>query len=193
MSSSRRGGVGVTVRASANSSSVVLPIAETTTTTRLPSATVAATRSATRPSRAGSATLEPPYFCTTIGFTFALIRCTSLDSVSYPRYSRRMSLRRLLVPLCRFARRCVRSRSARRLRPRRRPPVAPTGPVKPVSSEDDYSTARAEYDALPLHAPERRRAARRARTWLMKQTLRDGLERGHLEDAYEQLKQAATL
>jgi hypothetical protein len=64
MSSSRRAGASVTFLASARSSSVVSPMAETTTTTSLPAALAAATRSATRPMRPTSPTEEPPYFCT---------------------------------------------------------------------------------------------------------------------------------
>ena len=44
---------------------MVSPIAETTTTTSLPSRRVATMRSATRLIRSASATDEPPYFCTT--------------------------------------------------------------------------------------------------------------------------------
>jgi hypothetical protein len=66
MSSSRRGGSSCTSRASFNNSSVVWPIAETTTTTSWPAARVATTRSATLPSFAGVATEVPPYFCTTM-------------------------------------------------------------------------------------------------------------------------------
>ena len=47
MSSSRRSGFGDTCLASASSSSVVSPIAETTTTTSCPAARVRMTRSAT--------------------------------------------------------------------------------------------------------------------------------------------------
>jgi tetratricopeptide (TPR) repeat protein len=70
--------------------------------------------------------------------------------------------------------------------------ITPAGPVTAVASEEDYNSARAEYDALTVHAPER--AARRAalETWLGKQ-LGEALDRGHLEEAYDQLKQAATL
>ena len=115
---------------------------------------------------------------------------TSLDSVSYPRYSRRMSFRRLVAPLALVAA-CAHA-------PHSAPPssagasITPSGPVKAVSSEEDYNTARAEYDALTLHAPER--AARRAALegWLIKQLDQD-LDHHHLEEAYEELKQAATL
>ena len=101
-----------------------------------------------------------------------------------------MSARRLLAPLALVAA-CAHSPHGASS-PSSPTAIAPTGPVKAVSSEDDYNTARGEYDAILLHAPER--TARRAvlETWLMKQ-LADGVERGHLEEAYEQLKQAATL
>src|SRR5205807_5832380 len=52
--------------ASDSRSSVVSPMAETTTTTSCPAARVRITRSATCLMRATSATLDPPYFCTTI-------------------------------------------------------------------------------------------------------------------------------
>ena len=101
-----------------------------------------------------------------------------------------MSLRRLLAPLallgaCAHAPHPAPASSAGA-------PITPAGPVKPITGEENYATARGEYDALTLHAPERpgRRAA--LESWLLK-TLRENLDRGHLEDAYEQLKQAATL
>jgi hypothetical protein len=62
MSSSRRSGFGEICLASARSSSVVWPIAETTTTTSCPSRLVRITRSATWRMRVASATLVPPYF-----------------------------------------------------------------------------------------------------------------------------------
>jgi len=70
--------------------------------------------------------------------------------------------------------------------------ITPAGPVGTITTEEDYNTARAEYDALAVNSPER--AARRAalESWLGKQ-LNGALDRGHLEEAYEQLKQATTL
>ena len=65
MSSSRGGGAGQTCRARSSSSSVVSPIADTTTTTSLPCFLVSTMRSATRRIRSASATEDPPYFCTT--------------------------------------------------------------------------------------------------------------------------------
>jgi hypothetical protein len=75
MSSSRRSGLADTCLASASRSSVVPPIAETTTTTPCPAARVRITRAATRRMRATSATLEPPYFWTTmdIGYSKSFI------------------------------------------------------------------------------------------------------------------------
>src|SRR5215468_10757791 len=73
MSSSRRDGLSVTRLARARSSSVVWPMAETTTTTSLPEALAAATRSATWRIFSTSATDEPPYFWTTMAT--ALIVC----------------------------------------------------------------------------------------------------------------------
>jgi len=66
MSSSRRGGSADIRFARESSSSVVSPIAETTTTIRWPSARLAATRAATLRIRSTSATEEPPYFWTTM-------------------------------------------------------------------------------------------------------------------------------
>src|SRR5207249_723380 len=66
MSSSRRAGLSVSFLASASSSSVVSPMAETTTTTSLPAALALATRSATWRILSTSATDEPPYFWTTM-------------------------------------------------------------------------------------------------------------------------------
>ena len=65
MSSSRPGGSGDTCSARSISSSVVSPIAETTTTTSWPALRVSTIRWATRLMPSASATDEPPYFCTT--------------------------------------------------------------------------------------------------------------------------------
>lgn len=65
MSISRGGGAGDTWRARSSRSSVVSPIAETTTTTSLPAFLVSTIRSATRRILSASATEDPPYFCTT--------------------------------------------------------------------------------------------------------------------------------
>jgi hypothetical protein len=62
MSSSRAGGSGLTLRASAISRSVVCPIAETTATTCCPLLTVFAMRRLTRRIRAAVPTEVPPYF-----------------------------------------------------------------------------------------------------------------------------------
>src|SRR4051812_35185448 len=66
MSSSRAGGSGETSLARSIRSSVVSPIAETTTTTLLPAFLVSTIRRATRLMLSASATEEPPYFCTTM-------------------------------------------------------------------------------------------------------------------------------
>src|SRR5436309_10501865 len=66
MSSSRRSGLADTCLASAIRSSVVSPIADTTTTTSWPFCRVRTTRSATWRMRETSATLDPPYFWTMI-------------------------------------------------------------------------------------------------------------------------------
>ena len=64
MSSSRLGGSALIWAASRSSSSVVLPIALTTTATWCPARRAARTLSAARRMWAGSATLVPPNFCT---------------------------------------------------------------------------------------------------------------------------------
>ena len=64
MSSSRPEGSGATSVARSTSSSVVSPIAETTTTTSLPALRVSTMRLATRLMLTASATEDPPYFCT---------------------------------------------------------------------------------------------------------------------------------
>ena len=66
MSSSRGGGSGVTCSARSRRSSVVSPMAETTTTTSLPALRVLTMRCATRLMPVASATDDPPYFCTTM-------------------------------------------------------------------------------------------------------------------------------
>lgn len=71
-------------------------------------------------------------------------------------------------------------------------PLASPGSVKVIVTEDDYNTARPEYDALPVDAADRpaRRAALEA--YLGKQ-LGEDLERGHPEESYDAFKQALTL
>src|SRR6185503_2388205 len=64
MSSSRRLGLGETRCASAISSSVECPIADTTTTVSWPAARASATRFATARIRSGPSTEVPPYFWT---------------------------------------------------------------------------------------------------------------------------------
>ncbi len=65
MSNSRPAGSGDTCSASSMSSSVVSPIADTTTTTSWPAFLASTIRRATRLMPSASATDEPPYFCTT--------------------------------------------------------------------------------------------------------------------------------
>src|SRR5215469_6443278 len=72
MSSSRPGGAGLTWFARSRSSSVVSPIADTTTTTRLPALRAVTIRWATRLMPSASATDDPPYFCTTRATVFPL-------------------------------------------------------------------------------------------------------------------------
>ena len=70
--------------------------------------------------------------------------------------------------------------------------MAAAGPLKRITTEDDFNAARPEYDALAVDAPDR--AGRRAALagYLVK-TLGDDLDRGHAEEAYEHFKQALTL
>ncbi len=65
MSISRSAGLGDTCSARSSRSSVVSPIAETTTATCVPDCLVSTIRRATRLMLSASATDEPPYFCTT--------------------------------------------------------------------------------------------------------------------------------
>src|SRR5688572_28958984 len=65
MSISRLGGNGLISAARSRRSSVVSPIAETTTTTSFPARLASAMRFATRLMPFASATELPPYFCTT--------------------------------------------------------------------------------------------------------------------------------
>ena len=74
MSSSRPAGSGETCSARSISSSVVSPIAETTTTTSWPARLASTIRWATRLMPSASATDEPPYFCTTMPTELPLLR-----------------------------------------------------------------------------------------------------------------------
>ena len=67
MSSSRGSGTGVMSEALSRRSSVVSPMAETTTTTSWPCSRARTIRSATPRMRSVSPTEVPPYFCTTMG------------------------------------------------------------------------------------------------------------------------------
>ena len=80
MSSSRAGGSGLTCSASSSSSSVESPMAETATTTSLPSFLASTIRRATRLMAEASARDEPPYFCTTMPMALR----SSILSVSRP-------------------------------------------------------------------------------------------------------------
>src|SRR5215211_7488754 len=85
MSSSRPGGSGDTSSARSISSSVVSPMADTTTHTSCPDFLAATMRVATRLMLVASATLEPPYFCTTSATTDSFpgpTRGTGADSLA---------------------------------------------------------------------------------------------------------------
>jgi hypothetical protein len=82
MSSSRGSGCGETELASEISSSVVLPIAERTPTTRFPRSRAATSRRATAFSFSGSATDEPPNFITTVPARGAAGSTSGTDSNS---------------------------------------------------------------------------------------------------------------
>ena len=79
MSISRGCGRGETSWAISTSSSVCLPRAESTATTRLPSSLAATIRSAARLMRSASATEVPPNFITTVWPAFGM---TAKDSLS---------------------------------------------------------------------------------------------------------------
>jgi tetratricopeptide (TPR) repeat protein len=99
-----------------------------------------------------------------------------------------MSLRRLLAPLALVAA-CA---HAPQKGSSANTTISPAGPVKAISSEDDYNAARPDYDALTVHASERAARRQALEAWLVGQ-VRSALDRGHVEEAYDQLKQAATL
>src|SRR6478736_7779627 len=82
-SSSRGSGSSVMAAARPRSSSVVSPIADTTTTRSLPAARSRAIRRATRLMRSASATEEPPYFWTTRGAV-----CWDIERAFYRALSR---------------------------------------------------------------------------------------------------------
>jgi tetratricopeptide (TPR) repeat protein len=69
-------------------------------------------------------------------------------------------------------------------------PPAPS--VKPIASEDEYDAARAEFDAVAPGSSGRAERRAALETWLLQQ-VREQLDRGHPEDAYEQFRQAVTL
>jgi tetratricopeptide (TPR) repeat protein len=100
-----------------------------------------------------------------------------------------MPLRRLVLSLALLLGAC----GSHALRNAAAPAMAtPSTPVKTIASEDEYEAARAEFDAVAPGTKERgpRRAVIEA--WLLKQ-MRDTLDRGHAEEAYELFRQAATL
>jgi tetratricopeptide (TPR) repeat protein len=68
--------------------------------------------------------------------------------------------------------------------------VAPTGPR--IESEEQYTSARAEFDALESESPQRPGRRVQLEAWLCGQ-LKITLDGGHLEEAWELLKQALTL
>jgi hypothetical protein len=67
-----------------------------------------------------------------------------------------------------------------------------SSPTKTIGSDDEYDAARSEFDAVPPGHKDRapRRAALEA--WLLKQ-MRDTIDRGHPEDAYDHFRSATTL
>ncbi len=100
-----------------------------------------------------------------------------------------MSLRRLALPLIPLLAACGHAPLHTATPPT---VVATSGPQKPIASEEEYNAARPEFDALPLGAPDRAQRRQALEAWLLGE-VRDGLDRNHPEDAYEQFRQAATL
>ena len=105
MSSSRAGGSGLTCLARSSRSSVVSPIADTTTTTAWPALRLATMRCATRLMPSASATDDPPYFCTTSATGASLLPLAAAGGLSVPtrlgellRVSARTVQRRAAVP-----------------------------------------------------------------------------------------------
>jgi tetratricopeptide (TPR) repeat protein len=64
--------------------------------------------------------------------------------------------------------------------------------ITPVTSEDEFNTLRPEYDALGVDDPARPKRRAALEGWLVKQ-IAQLIDRGHPEESYEWLKQAATL
>ena len=67
-----------------------------------------------------------------------------------------------------------------------------TGPHAKVDSEEEYTSTRSDYDALPLDAPARPSLRAALEAYLLRQATQ-ALDGGHLEEAYEALKPALTL
>lgn len=101
-----------------------------------------------------------------------------------------MSFRRLVVPVLLLTAGC--GPAATHPGAAGHAAIGNAAPSGSIANEDDYNSARPEYDALPVGAPDR--AGRRAALlgFLVKQ-VRDGIDRGHAEDAYDSFKQALTL
>lgn len=71
-------------------------------------------------------------------------------------------------------------------------PATPASPQPRISSEEDFNSARAEYEALAVGSPERRARHAILQQWVLAR-VQQALDGGHLEEADEQLKQALTL
>jgi tetratricopeptide (TPR) repeat protein len=67
-----------------------------------------------------------------------------------------------------------------------------TAPVSPIKSEEDYAANRAEFDALDAGAPDRPQRRAALQGFLLGRVNR-ALDGKHLEDAWDELKQALTL
>src|SRR5258708_39519473 len=97
-----------------------------------------------------------------------------------------MSLRRLALPLIPLLAACGHAP----IHPALPPSVtAVSGPHKPVTSEEEYNSARPEFDALAVGAPDRSERRTALEAWLLGEA-GDRLDPNRPEDAYEQFRQA---
>jgi tetratricopeptide (TPR) repeat protein len=69
---------------------------------------------------------------------------------------------------------------------------AAAAPPSTINTDEEFVAARADLEALKVGAADRSARRRTLETWALGR-LQRGLDGGHLEEAFEQLKQAATL
>jgi tetratricopeptide (TPR) repeat protein len=143
----------------------------------------------------GLATDEPPYFCTTMGFTgFARLYLRALGRINARPGATILGMSRLLVLALAGVVLCA--------CPTPRPPVGPTGPSEALAGlpprtdpplalddDDDLERARHAYDALAVD--DAGRAARRAELWKAYQAQIDAARaRNDVATAYDVFAEA---